>query len=65
VLGKLHDGLYLGRTMAFYGKQQEVIQALQPAAINGVIKKYFKSADLYRVTGGDRNKAGGGASGAR
>jgi len=65
VLTKLHDGLYLGRTMDFYGKQQQAIQALQPAQLNAIIKKYFKRADVYRVTGGDKEKAGGGAGASR
>ncbi len=60
VLGQLHEGLFLGRTMDFYGKRQEAIQALQPAQLNAVIKKYFKRTDIYRVTGGDKKKSTGG-----
>ncbi|HKE19276.1 MAG TPA: pitrilysin family protein [Kofleriaceae bacterium] len=59
VLGRLHDGLFVGRTMDFYGKQEDAVQALEPDQVNAVIKKYFKRADIYRVTGGDKKKAGG------
>lgn len=59
VATRLHDGLFLGRTMEFYGKQQEAIQALQPAGLDAVIKKHFKRAGMYRVTGADKKKAGG------
>ncbi len=59
VMDRLHEGLFLGRTMDFYGKRQQAIQALQPAQLNAVIKKYFKRGEIYQVTGGDKKKAGG------
>jgi zinc protease len=58
VLGRLHDGLFLNRTMEFWGKQQAAIQALDAAQLGAVIKKYFKAGSVYRVTGGDKKKSG-------
>ena len=58
VLGRLHDGLFLNRTMDFWGKQQAAIQALDAARLNETIKKYYKATSVYRVTGGDKKKSG-------
>jgi zinc protease len=58
VLATLHDGLFIGRTMEFYAKQQAAIAALTADQVNAAIKKYVKSSALFRVTGGDKKKMG-------
>ncbi|HEY0189746.1 MAG TPA: insulinase family protein [Kofleriaceae bacterium] len=56
VLDRLHDGLYTGRTLAFWAKRNAAITALTLDQTNAVIKRRLKPASLVRITAGDKAK---------
>jgi len=56
VMYTLDEGLYVGRTMAFEEAQQAAIAKLTPQELGRIIKKYVKTAALFRVTGADKAK---------
>jgi zinc protease len=56
VLGRLHEGLYVDRTMAFWAKRNAAIQALTVEQVNAAIKRHLKPATLVKITAGDKSK---------
>jgi zinc protease len=56
VLGLLHTGLYLGRTLAFEADRQAAIAGLTTAQVNQVIQRRIDPSKLVRITAGDRAK---------
>jgi zinc protease len=56
VLGMIHDGLYLGRTMDFWAKKNKAIEGLTLDQVNAAIKKHIKPASLVKITSGDAKK---------
>jgi zinc protease len=56
VLGMLHDGLYLGRTMDFWAKHNAAIKGLTVDQVNAAIKRHLKPGTLVKITAGDKNK---------
>ena len=56
VLGMLADGLYLGRTMEFWMKQNAAVDALTLDQVNAAIKKHVKPGSLIKIVAGDKKK---------
>jgi zinc protease len=56
VLNQLHTGLYLERTMAWWGKRNAAIAALTVDAVNAAIKRHVKPEALAKITAGDKTK---------
>ena len=56
VMGLLHDGLYLGRTMEFWTKQYAAIAALTLDQVNATIKKRIQPDTLIKIIAGDKKK---------
>jgi zinc protease len=56
VMGMLHDGLFLDRTMTFWAKQNAAVEAMTVDKVNAAIKKHLKPASLVKITAGDKKK---------
>ncbi len=56
VLGMLHDGLYLNRTMDYWAKRNAAVTALTVDQLNAAIKRRIKPGSLIKITSGDKKK---------
>jgi zinc protease len=56
VLNRIHDGLFLDRTMAWWAKRNADITGLTVDQVNTAIKKRLKPGSLIKITAGDVKK---------
>jgi zinc protease len=56
VVGELNQGLFLGRTMAYWSDLNDKIAKLTAAAVNAAAKQFIDPAKLVRVRAGDLAK---------
>jgi zinc protease len=56
VLGELNQGLFLGRTLAYWGDLNGKIEKLTAADVNAAVKKFIDPAKLAKVRAGDLAK---------
>jgi zinc protease len=57
VVGELNQGLYLGRTFAYWGDLNSKIEKLTVADVNAAARKFIDPAKLAKVEAGDLAKA--------